>query len=312
MTLQNFAKLLTTSTTQNIFNVEIVEDENSATELTLDYDAVNSQDPTHTRRYDIDCTLDKLCLTNVILKNVNIRFKQRIELSLVHCEFYDVKLFDDSRVSEIALYNYTKLTKCAIHSFDDIKFYYATIQHTIVHQSSMLRIFFTKLDECTFIRCLAGIKFINSIFTKCQFAICTFKAYETSDVTFDNCEYNMSPCFYLHCPETGSYVAYKKASSKQHVLTDFCIIKLLIPEDAKRSSSISSKCRASKAVVLDIFDISDESKHLDTAYSIHNADFVYHVNDTVEVKHFEENRWEECTTGIHHFLTKQEAIDYSI
>ena len=310
MTLQEFAKILTlTNTTQYISNVEIIEDE--YTTKCLMYN-VHFQDSLQTRQYNIECTLDKLFLKDVILKNVNIRFKQRIELNLMHCTLANVKLFDESCSSSVTLYNYLSLTSCTIHSFDNIDVEYAALKNVLIHNCAMLRISASEVANCGFFRCISRTKLLNSTFTNCRFAECTFRAYMTRDVTFDNCEYRMSPCFYQHCPETGSYIAYKKATGKPRSFIDFCIIKLLIPEDAKRSSSLSSKCRASKAIVLDIFDLYDESKHLDTAYSIFAKSFCYKVGKTIEVTHFDENRWNECAPGIHHFLSKQEAIDYSI
>lgn len=309
MTLQQFANMLSTTTRQCIANVEIVEDENTAQCLTSN---VNFQESLRVRQYDIECTLKYLSLTNVTLKNVNIRFKQHIELKLMNCTLDNVKLFDESCSSIITLYSYSMLTNCTIHTFDTVNFEESSLQNVLIHNCTMLRTYNSKLYNCSFFRCISRTKLLNSIFTNCRFTECTFRAYTTRNITFDNCEYRMSPCFYQHCPETGSYIAYKKATCKPHSYIDFCIIKLLIPEDAKRSSSLSSKCRASKAIVLDIVDLLDESKHLDTAYSIHDSKFIYHINDTVEVTDFDNNRWEECASGIHHFLSKQEAVEYSI
>lgn len=44
--------------------------------------------------------------------------------------------------------------------------------------------------------------------------------------------------------------------------------------------------------------------------SNYNSNFIYKVGEIVKVDDFCENRWEECTTGIHFFITKQEAINY--
>ena len=256
--------------------------------------------------------LTYLLLRDVVFKNVTIRFKQCIELNLMNCKLTNVNVFDESCSSSITLYNFSELTNCTIYSFKIVNFEDALLKNVLIHNCTMLRVYDSKLDNCNFVRCISRTKLLNSSFTNCRFAECTFRAYTTRDVTFDNCEYRMSPCFYQHCPETGSYIAYKKATGKPCSRLDFCIIKLLIPEDAKRSSSLTSKCRASKAVVLDIFDLCDESKHLDIAYAIYDSKFVYHINDTVEVTDFDNNRWEECAPGIHHFLSKQEAIEYSI
>lgn len=105
----------------------------------------------------------------------------------------------------------------------------------------------------------------------------------------------------LVCPETGSFRAYKQ-------LRDNCIALLEIPASAKRSSATTRKCRASKAKVLKIWDV--DGNLLQSQCSSWDYKFIYEVGKTVEVKDFDTDRWNECSTGIHFFLTKQEAIDY--
>ena len=112
----------------------------------------------------------------------------------------------------------------------------------------------------------------------------------------------MYTAFYpLQCPEKGAYTAYKKAEGK--------IVELLIPEDAKRSSATSRKCRASKASVVDITSL-DGNEHFEAATSDYCPIFIYKVGETVEENSFDENRWNECSTGIHHFITRDEAVKY--
>ena len=103
----------------------------------------------------------------------------------------------------------------------------------------------------------------------------------------------------LSCPEVGEYIGFKKADGK--------IVKLKIPADAKRSSSTGRKCRASKAVVVSITEL-DGTPAGDEVCSDYDNSFVYHVGETVEVQNFDENRWNECAPGIHHFITREEAV----
>ena len=71
---------------------------------------------------------------------------------------------------------------------------------------------------------------------------------DLSDANLKNIKTSISTIGYnLACPEEGSFIGYKKA--------DDCIIKLLILEDAKRSSATTFKCRCDKAKVLEIKDI---------------------------------------------------------
>ena len=114
-------------------------------------------------------------------------------------------------------------------------------------------------------------------------------------------EVNSVTSFYhLQCPESGSFIAYKKANN--------CIIKLLIPEDALRSSATSRKCRANKAKVLEITKL--DGGNLQEVPSDYDRNFIYKTGEIVVVDNFDTNRWNECSNGIHFFITIQEAIDY--
>jgi uncharacterized protein YjbI with pentapeptide repeats len=106
--------------------------------------------------------------------------------------------------------------------------------------------------------------------------------------------------YHLQCPEEGSFIGYKKAGS--------CIVKLLIPEDALRSSATSRKCRANKAKVLEIRKLSGES--IEEVSSNYDNTFIYKVGEEVKVDNFDTDRWSECSAGIHFFITKGEAINY--
>ena len=118
----------------------------------------------------------------------------------------------------------------------------------------------------------------------------------------NNVKTNMYTIGYnLACPEEGSFIGYKKAKD--------CIIKLLIMEDSKRSSSTSIKCRCDKAKVLDIEKI-DTGEKVESVPSDYDINFIYGVGEIVKVDDFDENRWNECSTGIHFFMNKQNAIKY--
>ena len=112
--------------------------------------------------------------------------------------------------------------------------------------------------------------------------------------------------FSIACPEKGSFIAFKKAGNNYNNY----IVELLIPEDARRCSATSRKCRCDKAKVLSITKIDGTSDGVDTVYSIYDETFAYKIGEIVEVKDFDDNRWNECSTGIHFFLTRQEAVEY--
>ena len=119
----------------------------------------------------------------------------------------------------------------------------------------------------------------------------------------DKIAWDAYTAFYpLQCPETGSFIGYKKAADK--------IVMLEICADAKRSSATSRKCRCSKAKVLSITNLDGSDSGLTEVRSNYSKEFVYRVGETVEVPDFDDNRWNECAAGIHFFITREEAVKY--
>lgn len=119
----------------------------------------------------------------------------------------------------------------------------------------------------------------------------------------DKTAWDAYTAFYpLQCPETGSFIGYKKAADK--------IVMLEICADAKRSSATSRKCRCSKAKVLSITNLDGSDSGLTEITSDFNKEFVYRVGEIAEAPDFDENRWDECTAGIHFFITRGEAVKY--
>ena len=104
------------------------------------------------------------------------------------------------------------------------------------------------------------------------------------------------------CPDFGMFIGYKKASGY--------IVELEIPEDAKRLSATTRKCRCNKAKVLRILNYDRTVADVTEVRSNYNSTFVYKVGDIVSVYNFDEDRFNECSTGIHFFINFQEAVDY--
>ena len=127
---------------------------------------------------------------------------------------------------------------------------------------------------------------------------------DLSGANLDQTYWNIMTAFYqLQCPECGSYTAFKKAGG--------LIVELLIPSDAKRSSATSRKCRASKAIVVSITKPDGTAVDVDCVTSDWDHSFLYKIGETVEVNDFNENRWVECSTGIHHYITREEAVKHT-
>ena len=107
---------------------------------------------------------------------------------------------------------------------------------------------------------------------------------------------------YMACPTDGSFIGWKKASGY--------IVKLQIPEDARRSSAGCEKCRCDKAFVIEIQNIDGSNADIGMICSDHDENFVYAVGATVEVSDFDGDRWNECAPGIHFFIDRRAAVEY--
>jgi uncharacterized protein YjbI with pentapeptide repeats len=97
------------------------------------------------------------------------------------------------------------------------------------------------------------------------------------------------------CPE-GALIGWKKCR-------DNIIVKIEIPADAKRSNATGRKCRAEYAKVLEVFNG-------DIGISQHDGKTEYKAGEIVKCDQWGENRWEECSGGIHFFITRTEAERY--
>ncbi len=99
----------------------------------------------------------------------------------------------------------------------------------------------------------------------------------------------------------GDIIGYKRCR-------DGKIVKLLIPKEAKRSHAFGRKCRAEFAEVL---EISKGTRQLKTAISNYDSSFRFKVGETVRPTTPYDDDWmNECSTGIHFFITKLEAEKY--
>ena len=106
----------------------------------------------------------------------------------------------------------------------------------------------------------------------------------------------------ISCPDTGAFTAWKKARGY--------IVQLEIPAEAKRVSATTRKCRCNMAKVVAIQNIDGTDSDLREVCSGYDHNFIYKVGETVTVDRFDDNRWNECSNGIHFFITRQEAVEY--
>lgn len=247
------------------------------------------------------------------------------ELDIIYTEcevqHFDVRISDGYRD---IIFSNCKVQNC--NYLDSVNYYMNRTEITALNETTFEYCVFENCRANNFIHC-NGEKFVN-----CKFNNCDFVGADLFQSTFTNCLYNdNTKGFQLVCPEKGEYIAFKKAlvyvykKSGKSATSDFLnnkltgiivempvIIELRIPKDAKRSSATTRKCRASKAEVLSITSIDGKKRYKKAVASWPGASkFVYEVGKTVVPNNgFEENRWIACAAGIHHFITRDEAVAY--
>ena len=91
----------------------------------------------------------------------------------------------------------------------------------------------------------------------------------------------------------GALIGWKKCE-------EGVLVKLRIPEDAKRSQAFGRKCRAEFAEVLEVIGA-------EVGISQHDGKTEYRAGERVTCDVWSEDWQEECAGGIHFYITRDEA-----
>lgn len=174
-------------------------------------------------------------------------------------------------------------------------------------------------EQCNFTRCnMESITFMDCVFINCDFKDADLPPF-FNPLQMTNCK-NI-PYMPMACPEEGEFIGYKIAADVQRTYIDNflsnpenlapanVLVTLKIPDDAKRSSAGGRKCRCNKAKVIGLEHVLTHER-LSVAYSKYNARFEYHIGEEISEPNFNENRWNECSAGIHFFINRKEALQY--
>lgn len=189
-------------------------------------------------------------------------------------------------------------------------------------------IFSVTYDECVF----KGVDFskvhviVASVFVHCRFEECIFTEsalYVFADCIFINCEFNgifkaslfgcdfdtHVPYVPMTCPVEGDIIGWKVCHG-QNNRTPY-LVKLRIPDGVKRTSGFGSrKCRCERALVLDILHIDGMPAKETTVFSHYDKTFSYTKGEWVHADCYDNDRRFVCSSGIHFFMERQEAINY--
>lgn len=108
--------------------------------------------------------------------------------------------------------------------------------------------------------------------------------------------------YFSIAPEEGSFIGWKKLSKGM-------IAKLEIPSRAKRTSNVKNrKCRASLVKTLAIWD--KDGNEVKEGIGSHDGKTVYRVGRLTKPDSFDDDFLQDCTNGIHFFITRLEAENY--
>lgn len=94
----------------------------------------------------------------------------------------------------------------------------------------------------------------------------------------------------------GSIIGWKKCKNN-------VIVKLRVPEEAKRSHAFGRTCRAEFVDVLEVFGA-------EYGVSTYDSKVEYRVGERVYPDSFSDDWTAECESGIHFFITREEAENY--
>lgn len=227
-------------------------------------------------------------------------------------------LFRDCRFIE-CIFNKTIFTRTTFvnTSFTGSDFTDCTLDGVVLqHGCSFDKVCFTE-GTCVCDLSSMTTRFIESSF-RCGFYECdgffdTFYLYDNQiiDCTVERKGFDKIS---NRIPSEGSFVGWKAGvvycdyRCSNELITrkrKMCLIKLRVPEDAKRVCAIH-KCRASKVEVLEITDLeTGEELPMATAPLY---PFDYYKGQTYECPEFDEDQWTICAPGFHFFLDKRDAI----
>ena len=111
---------------------------------------------------------------------------------------------------------------------------------------------------------------------------------------------------HFQIPQEGALIVWKS-------LRPNIIAKLEVPADAKRTASvIGRKCRAEFVKVLAFYNKLDNLSEL-PAHTIGTSTHdrtEYRIGETIRPDKYDDNPLVECTSGIHFFITREEALEW--
>ena len=169
-----------------------------------------------------------------------------------------------------------------------------------------------KLDKVTNMdRMFSGCRQLSDADALKAWKLPAFRSCEEMFLNTEVCVNPFDDIVPMACPRTGEFIAWKVCGRGKGAKCRNVLVKLLIPEDAERSSAFGKKCRCSKAKVLGFYELNGkEIRYALSARSLYKKSFIYKRWATVSASNFNPDRFIECASGIHFFYKMEDAVEY--
>lgn len=279
--------------------------------------------------YDFtDVDFSAACIKNVVFDNCefhNVSFNNAslTDTTFTACMLTDSSflyanmigtIFHDVLCKDVNM-TYAKMSSndmetfhCTDCDFDRMSIVKTTFKNSSFSYSNFGR---TLMKEVNFSYCSFHV--INFRYAQLQHMSYVGNKYGYTDFDHTNMlEWGDYPDVPMSCPTTGAFICWKQI----YEITDDSrsvqyVVKMEVPEDAERSSGLSNTCRCSKAKVLDIINIKT-TEHVESVLHrpLIGKNTEYVCGEMVYPDSYDENRWNECSNGIHFFMKMGEAIDF--
>ena len=235
-------------------------------------------------------------------KQVNLQYANLSNATLQHADLSGIRLAN-SDLSGASLCNTNlsgaKLTFANLHRAD---LYKTDLTNANLYAADLSRayIIYTNLEDADLEDADLSYSILDGAILDNAF-LCDADFHRA---TFRRVNLQVAKDLYIptYLPE-GEFIAWKK-------LPNGLIVKLKILEDSKRSRATGDKCRCDKALVLEFQNKDGSKSDIKKFTNREYAPCTYKVGEVVYADSWDDNRWEECSHGIHFFIDRQSAVNY--
>ena len=252
------------------------------------------------------------CENNTYRKTVEAAVRKNISLAYADLSCADLS---NSKLLSFVNLSYADLTNANLSGADlyhadlcNANLYHANLSHADLRCASLYRASLYQTD-------LSYANLNSAVLYEADLNHAILNGAELKQTCLNNAYLSgadLSNAKFAFCPTNlpnGEFIGWKKVREYSKNNNRY-IIKLKILADSKRSRGTSDKCRCDKALVLEIQDLDGNKLDLTEITNYNYAQCTYKVGEIVYSDSWDENRFNECSHGIHFFLDREMAVNY--